>query len=125
MLGPIADKLLVSASLILLAAWDTIAGYTIIPAIIIMSREILVSGLREFLAATSVSVPVTMLAKWKTTVQMVAIGFLLAGPAGEKVFWLTLEIGYTGLWAAAILTIYTGYDYMRVGLTHVVNGDNE
>ena len=87
--------------------------------------KFLVSGLREFLANASVSVPVTMLAKWKTTVQMLALGFLLAGPAGEKVFSPTLEIGIGGLWIAALLTIYTGYDYMRVGLTHVVSGDNE
>jgi cardiolipin synthase len=125
MLDPIADKLLVAACLVLLAAWETVTGLTVIPAIIILSREILVSGLREFLAKTNVSLPVSMLAKWKTTVQMLAIGFLLAGPAGETVLPYTTMIGIVGLWIAAVLTIYTGYDYMRAGLLHVVGPNNE
>ncbi|MCP4316461.1 MAG: CDP-diacylglycerol--glycerol-3-phosphate 3-phosphatidyltransferase [Hyphomicrobiales bacterium] len=120
MLDPIADKLLVSSILLLLAADGTIAGWTIWAAIIILCREILVSGLREYLAELKVSVPVTWIAKWKTTIQMIAIGFLLAGPAGDKVLPYTTEIGIGLLWIAALITIYTGYDYFRAGLKHVV-----
>ena len=119
MLDPIADKLLVSVCLLLLAAFGTIVGWVIWAAVIILCREILVSGLREYLAALRVSVPVTWLAKWKTTVQMVAIGFLLAGPAGDKVLPYTTEIGVVLLWISAGLTLYTGYDYFRAGLKHV------
>ncbi len=121
MLDPIADKLLVSAILLLVAADGTIAGWSIWAAIIILCREILVSGLREYLAALKVSVPVTWIAKWKTTLQMVALGFLLAGPAGDKVLPYTTETGIVLLWVAAIITIYTGYDYFRAGLRHVVD----
>lgn len=120
MLDPIADKLLVSAALLLLAADGTIAGWALWAAIIILCREILVSGLREYLAELKVSVPVTRLAKWKTTMQMVAIGFLLAGPAGEKILPYTVEIGIGLLWISAVVTLYTGYDYFRAGLKHVV-----
>ena len=120
MLDPIADKLLVAACLLLLAADGTIAGWTIWAAIIILCREILVSGLREYLAELKVSVPVTRIAKWKTTVQMIALGFLLAGPAGDKVIPYTSEIGISLLWIAALITLYTGYDYMRAGLRHMV-----
>ncbi|AGB70664.1 MULTISPECIES: CDP-diacylglycerol--glycerol-3-phosphate 3-phosphatidyltransferase [Rhizobium] len=121
MLDPIADKLLVSAILLLVAADGTIAGWSLWAAIIILCREILVSGLREYLAALKVSVPVTRIAKWKTTAQLVAIAFLLAGPAGDKVLPYTTEIGIVLLWVAALLTIYTGYDYFRAGLKHVVD----
>lgn len=121
MLDPIADKLLVSSVLLLVAADGTIAGWSLWAAIIILCREILVSGLREYLAALKVSVPVTQIAKWKTTTQMVAIGFLLAGPAGEKILPYTTQIGIVLLWVAALLTIYTGYDYFRAGLKHVVD----
>jgi cardiolipin synthase len=121
MLDPIADKLLVSSVLLLVAADGTIAGWSLWAAIIILCREILVSGLREYLAALKVSVPVTQIAKWKTTAQMVAIGFLIVGPAGEKVLPHTVLIGIVLLWVAAILTIYTGYDYFRAGLKHVVD----
>ena len=79
------------------------------------------SGLREYLAVLKVSVPVTRIAKWKTTIQMLAIGFLLAGPAGDKVLPYTTEIGIALLWAAALITMYTGYDYFRVGLKHIVD----
>ncbi|MEM9106505.1 MAG: CDP-diacylglycerol--glycerol-3-phosphate 3-phosphatidyltransferase [Pseudomonadota bacterium] len=120
MLDPIADKLLVSSILLLLAADGTIAGWTIWAGIIILCREILVSGLREYLAELKVSVPVTWISKWKTAIQMVAIGFLLAGPAGDKVLPYTTEIGIGLLWIAALITIYTGYDYFRAGLKHVV-----
>jgi cardiolipin synthase len=121
MLDPIADKLLVSACLLLLAADGTIAGWTIWAAIIILSREILVSGLREYLAELRVSVPVTQIAKWKTALQMIAIGFLLAGPAGDKVLPYTTEIGLGMLWIAAVITLYTGYDYFRAGLRHMID----
>ncbi|MGI9382124.1 MAG: CDP-diacylglycerol--glycerol-3-phosphate 3-phosphatidyltransferase [Methyloligellaceae bacterium] len=121
MLDPIADKLLVSAALMMLAAQQTIAGWSLWAAIIILCREILVSGLREFLAELSVSVPVTRLAKYKTGVQMVAIGFLLVGPAGDKVFALTTSTGLILLWISALVTLYTGYDYFRAGLHHVID----
>ena len=121
MLDPIADKLLIAAVLLLLAADQTIAGWSLWAAITILCREILVSGLREYLAALKVSVPVTRIAKWKTTAQMVALAFLLAGPAGDRVLPYTTEIGITLLWIAAILTIYTGYDYFRAGAKHMVD----
>ncbi|WP_295897081.1 CDP-diacylglycerol--glycerol-3-phosphate 3-phosphatidyltransferase [uncultured Bartonella sp.] len=121
MLDPIADKLLVSACLLLLAADGTIAGWALWAAIIILCREILVSGLREYLASLKVSVPVSRLAKWKTTVQMFSIVFLLAGPAGNKVIPYATEFGLVMLWVAAILTLWTGWDYFRAGLKHVID----
>lgn len=121
MLDPIADKLLVSSCLLLLAADGTIAGWTLWAAIVILCREILVSGLREYLAELKVSVPVTQLAKWKTTLQMIALGFLLAGPAGDKVFPFVTELGLALLWMSAIVTLYTGWDYFRAGLKHVID----
>jgi len=121
MLDPIADKLLVSSVLLLMAADGTIAGWSLWAAIIILCREILVSGLREYLAGLKVSVPVTQLAKWKTTLQLIAIGFLLAGPAGDKVIGYATEIGLVLLWISAIITLYTGYDYFRAGLKHIVD----
>lgn len=121
MLDPIADKLLVASVLLLMAADGTIAGWSLWAAITILCREILVSGLREYLAALKVSVPVTRIAKWKTTIQMVAIAFLLAGPAGDKFLPYTTEAGITLLWVAALLTIYTGYDYFRAGVKHMVD----
>ncbi|WP_185983241.1 CDP-diacylglycerol--glycerol-3-phosphate 3-phosphatidyltransferase [Aureimonas mangrovi] len=119
MLDPIADKLLVAAALLLLAADGTIAGWTIWAAIVILCREILVSGLREYLAELKVSVPVTRLAKWKTGTQMVAIAFLLAGPAGDRLVPYISETGIFLLWVSAIITLYTGYDYFRAGLRHI------
>ncbi|APX69241.1 MULTISPECIES: CDP-diacylglycerol--glycerol-3-phosphate 3-phosphatidyltransferase [unclassified Brucella] len=121
MLDPIADKLLVSAILLLLAADGTIAGWTLWAAIIILCREILVSGLREYLAELKVSVPVSRLAKWKTTAQMVALAFLLAGPAGDKIIPYVTQIGIGLLWISALLTLYTGWDYFRAGLKHVMD----
>lgn len=123
MLDPIADKLLVASILLLVAADGTIAGWSIWAAIIILCREILVSGLREYLADLKISVPVSVLAKYKTAVQMIALGFLLAGPAGEKVLPYTTEIGITLLWIAAIITMITGYDYFRAGLKHIVDDE--
>ena len=125
MLDPIADKLLIASILLLVAADQTIAGWSLWAAIIILCREILVSGLREYLAQlkVSISVPVSRIAKWKTTAQMVAIAFLLAGPAGDEILPHTTEIGIALLWISAILTIYSGYDYFRVGLKHIVDED--
>ena len=117
-LDPIADKLLVAAVLIMLAAFDRLSGLTLLPALVILCREITVSGLREFLAELRVSVPVSRLAKWKTVIQMVAIGFLIVGDAGPDPIPVRL-IGEVGLWVAAALTIVTGYDYLRVGLVHM------
>ena len=121
MLDPIADKLLVGASLFMLAADDTIKGWSLWAALIILCREILVSGLREYLAELRVSVPVSRLAKWKTALQLVAVGFLLAGPAGDQVIPGTTLIGLSLLWLSAILTLYTGFDYFRAGLRHLVS----
>lgn len=127
MLDPIADKLLVASCLLMLAADGTIRGWSLWAAIVILCREILVSGLREYLAELRVSVPVTRLAKWKTALQLVAIGFLLAGTAGDLVvadvldfrFPIVTYIGLTLLWLSALLTLYTGYDYFRAGLHHL------
>lgn len=121
MLDPIADKLLVASVLLLMAADGTIAGWTIWAAIIILCREILVSGLREYLAALKVSVPVTQLAKWKTAIQMIAIAVLLAGPALDKIIPYATEAGIILLWIAAIVTLYTGYDYFRAGAKHIMD----
>ena len=111
-LDPIADKLLVASTLLLLVGFDHITGLSLVPALIILCREILVSGLREFLAQAEESIPVTPLAKWKTTLQMTSIGLLIAfGPS--KGFFSFYSLGVMGLWAAAILTIITGYDYLR------------
>jgi cardiolipin synthase len=121
MLDPIADKLLVASCLLMLAAEDTIRGWTLLAAVIILCREILVSGLREYLAELRVSVPVTWLAKWKTVGQLVAIGFLIAGEAGDKVLPATTQIGITLLWLSAILTLYTGWDYLRAGLRYMID----
>ncbi|MDX7951431.1 CDP-diacylglycerol--glycerol-3-phosphate 3-phosphatidyltransferase [Lichenihabitans sp. Uapishka_5] len=120
MLDPIADKLLVAASLLVLVNDRSITGWSLWAAIVILCREILVSGLREFLAELNVSVPVTKVAKYKTTLQLVAVGFLIAGPAGEAVLPGTLTIGLTLLWVSALLTFYTGWDYLRAGIKHVV-----
>jgi cardiolipin synthase len=128
MLDPIADKLLVASCLLVLAADGTINNWSLWAAVVIMCREILVSGLREYLAALRVSVPVTKLAKWKTTIQLVAIGFLLAGEAGDQVAPASLGpvVTLTGivlLWMSAIFTIYTGWDYFRAGIHHLIKED--
>jgi cardiolipin synthase len=121
MLDPIADKLLVASCLLMLAVDSTIRGWTVLAAVIILCREILVSGLREYLAELRVSVPVTKLAKWKTLGQLVAIGFLIAGEAGTRVLPQTIEIGIALLWLSALLTLYTGWDYMRAGLRYMMD----
>lgn len=114
-LDPIADKLLIAAIIILLVDARVIYGWHIVPAIGILCREILVSGLREFLSELKIIVPVTNLAKWKTSVQMGALFFLLLGPVTPE--WLGGEYGgLILLWAAAILTLYTGYNYLKYGI---------
>ena len=119
MLDPIADKVLVAAVLLVLTVDRTVSGGHVWAAIIILSREVLVSGLREFLAELRVSVPVTTVAKWKTTGQLIAIGFLIAGPAGDRLIPYVTDFGLAGLWLAAGLTLYTGYDYFRAGIGHM------
>ena len=123
MLDPIADKLLVGATLMTLAGLGRLPGYGLYPAIVILCREILVSGLREYLAGLAVGLPVTRLAKWKTGLQMAALGTLLAGNSGASVLglgWLPVGgIGQAMLWAAAALTLVTGWDYLTAGLRHV------
>jgi CDP-diacylglycerol--glycerol-3-phosphate 3-phosphatidyltransferase/cardiolipin synthase len=118
MLDPIADKLLVAATLLVLVSDRTLAGWTIWAAIIILSREILVSGLREYLAELKVRLPVSSIAKWKTAAQLFALGFFIAGPAGEAVFPGTIKIGEGLLWVAAVLTLYTGFDYLQAAIVH-------
>src|SRR5207244_4317393 len=120
MLDPIADKLLVASCLLMLAADGTIRGWSLWAAIVILCREILVSGLREYLAELRVSVPVTRLAKWKTTLQLVAVGFLLAGDAGDAIVPVVTPIGLSLLWLSALLTLYTGWDYFRAGVKHLI-----
>jgi cardiolipin synthase len=121
MLDPIADKLLVASCLLMLAAGTTIHGWALLAAVIILCREILVSGLREFLADLRVSLPVSQLAKWKTFGQLLAIGFLIAGEAGQQVLSVTIEIGVILLWLSAIITLYTGWDYLRAGLRYMMD----
>jgi cardiolipin synthase len=123
MLDPIADKLLIGATLMALVGFGHLPGWGIYPAIVIMLREILVSGLREYLAEIRVGLPVTKLAKWKTGVQMVALGLLLLSGPGAALIglgWLPMGwIGGTLLWMAAVLTLITGWDYLNAGLRHV------
>jgi cardiolipin synthase len=118
----VADKLLIAAVILMLVAVGRVTGVTVLAAVVILCREILVSGLREFLAEIKVGLPVTRLAKWKTTVQMIAIAILLVGGALPFPFPV-IEIGIVGLWAAAMLTLITGYDYLRAGLRHMAAED--
>src|SRR5258708_3591296 len=115
-LDPIADKLLVAAALLMLVNSGTLSGVHVLAALIILAREILVSGLREFLAELRVGLPVSQLAKWKTGVQMVAIAFLLVGDAASPAI---THLGLWLIWIAAALTLVTGYDYLRTGLRHM------
>jgi cardiolipin synthase (CMP-forming) len=121
MLDPIADKLLVGATLLMLVYAGTVGGWSIWAALIILSREILVSGLREFLAELNVKVHVTQLAKWKTAAQFIALAMLLVGPAAEGILPGTTKTGILLLWAAALLTLLTGYDYLKAGIRHAIN----
>jgi cardiolipin synthase len=119
MLDPIADKILVAVALMMLVANRVLDGFTLIPALVILSREILVSGLREFLASADVSVPVTRIAKMKTTIQMIAIGAMILAPMAKRFIPVALTLAYVLLWIAAALTVYTGYVYFRAGLAHL------
>ena len=119
-LDPIADKLLVSATLFMLTAFGRLSAEALLPALVILCREILVSGLREYLAGLRVGMPVSRLAKWKTVIQMVAIGVLIVGDAGPSFVPVT-GIGELLLWVAAILTLLTGYDYLQAGLRHMAH----
>ncbi|MEM8794154.1 MAG: CDP-diacylglycerol--glycerol-3-phosphate 3-phosphatidyltransferase [Pseudomonadota bacterium] len=120
MLDPIADKLLIAACLLSLCAFQIIESWSLWAAVIILFREIAVSGLREFLAGLQVSMPVSHLAKWKTAIQMVALAVLLVGPAiGEPL----VTIGLALLWIAAAVTLITGYDYFRAGIRHLLEDD--
>lgn len=117
-LDPIADKLLVAATILMLVGFDRINGLSMIAALIILCREILVSGLREFLAEVRVSVPVTRLAKWKTGIQMTALSLQIIEDIPG--FPISIEfLGIIGLWIAAFLTLITGFDYLRAGLKHM------
>ena len=123
-LDPIADKLLIAGVLLALVGIDRFSGLTMLPAAVILCREILVSGLREFLAEVRVGIPVSSLAKWKTTIQMLALGFLLVGPSGPDFGPLTTTVvGVYGLWIAAALTLITGLDYLVAGLRHIRDTD--
>jgi len=121
MLDPIADKLLVGTTLLMLTYDNTIEGAHVAAAVIILCREILVSGLREFLAELNKRIHVTPLAKWKTTMQMVALGVLLAGPAGDKIVPGITIAGFVLLWMAALLTLWTGYDYLKAAVRTAID----
>jgi cardiolipin synthase (CMP-forming) len=117
-LDPIADKIMVASVLLMLTAVDRIDGVHVVAAIAILLREIMVSGLREFLGGTQVSMPVSRLAKWKTTFQMIAQGALILAVATPNLEWMQW-LGLASLWAAALLTVITGWDYLRIGLRHM------
>lgn len=122
-LDPVADKLLVLTTFVMLAGTQRLSGVSLVPAIIILCREIFVSGLREFLSEVHVSVPVTLLAKWKTAIQMVALSFLL-GDDVKSLIWGLHELGLILLWIAALFTIVTGYQYLRAGFRYIpFNGE--
>ena len=129
LLYPIADKIIVATALILLVMSGTIRHYEVIAAIIILTREILISGLREFLARGQIKLPVTNLAKLKTFLQMVAISLLLTGETGNKILnfqdYKAQTIGIILLWLSAFLTLYTGYEYLRKGIDHAMSEDNK
>ncbi len=118
-MDPVADKLLVAAIILMLVAFDRIVGLAVLPGLVILCRELLVSGLREFLAEIKVGVPVSGLAKWKTFIQMIALGFLMIGSAAPAEIPAVM-IGELCLWIAAGLTIITGYDYLKTGLVHLM-----
>jgi len=129
LLDPIADKIIVATALILLVMSGTIRHYEVIAAIIILTREILISGLREFLARGQIKLPVTNLAKLKTFLQMVAIALLLTGQTGNRILnfqdYNAQTIGIILLWLSAFLTLYTGYEYLRKGIDHAISQDNK
>ena len=129
LLDPIADKIIVAAALILLVMDGTIRNYEVIAAIIILTREILISGLREFLAKGEIKLPVSSLAKLKTVLQMVSIALLLSGETGNKIInfqdYNAQTIGIIFLWLSAALTLFTGYEYIRKGIDHAISEDNK
>jgi|TARA_B100001540_G_scaffold184086_1_gene162303 cardiolipin synthase len=129
LLDPIADKIIVATALILLVMNGTIKSFEVIAAIIILTREILISGLREFLAKGKINLPVSGLAKLKTFLQMFAIAMLLTGETGNKIInfqdYNAQTIGIILLWLSAFLTLYTGYDYLRKGIDHAISEDNK
>ena len=129
LLDPIADKIIVATALILLVMNGTIKNYEVIAAIIILTREILISGLREFLARDSKIMKVASLSKLKTFLQMLSIAILLTGESGNKLInfqdYNAQTIGIILLWLSAFLTLYTGYDYLRAGINHAIKKDNE
>jgi len=129
LLDPIADKIIVATALILLVMSGTIRHYEVIAAIIILTREILISGLREFLAKGQIKLPVTNLAKLKTFLQMVSIALLLTGETGNKILnfqdYNAQTIGIILLWLSAFLTLYTGYEYLRRGIDHAMSEDSK
>lgn len=118
-LDPISDKIFVAALLLALATFDRLDGFWMIPAIVILAREFLISGLREFLGPQNVKVPVSPLAKWKTGLQMTALGFLVIGDYGNVIVPETLLIGQFLLTVAAIITLVTGWNYLKVGFRHI------
>ena len=129
LLDPIADKILVSTALLLLIMNGTIKNFEVVAAIIIITREIIISGLREFLAKGSISMPVTSLSKLKAFIQMFAIAVLLTGDIGNKIInfqdYNAQTIGIILLWLSAALTLFTGYEYMRKGIDHAISEDNK
>jgi len=129
LLDPIADKIIVATALILLVMDGTIRHYEVIAAIIILTREILISGLREFLAKGQIKLPVSNLAKLKTFLQMLAIALLLTGETGNKILnfqdYNAQTIGIILLWLSAFLTLYTGYEYLRKGIDHAMSEDQK
>ncbi len=118
-LDPISDKIMVAALLVTLAAFDRLEGFWIIPAIVILGREFLIAGLREYLGPQNIKVPVSKLAKWKTGLQMTALGFLVIGDYGNSVLPHTLQIGQILLALAAIITLITGWAYLKTGMKHI------
>ena len=129
LLDPIADKIIVATALILLVMSETIQNYEVIAAIIILTREILVSGLREFLAKEQIKLPVSNLAKMKTFLQMFAIAILLTGETGNKIVnfqdYNAQTIGIILLWLSAFITLYTGYEYLRKSIDHAISEDQK
>ena len=129
LLDPIADKIIVATALILLVMDGTIKNYEVIAAIIILTREILISGLREFLAKGQITMQVTSLSKLKTFIQMVSIAILLTGESGNKIInfqdYNAQTIGIILLWLSAAITLFTGYDYLRKGIDHAISEDNK
>ena len=129
LLDPIADKIIVAAALILLVMNGTIKDYEVVAAIIILTREILISGLREFLAKGQIKLPVSNLSKLKTFLQMFSIAILLTGETGNKIInfqnYNAQTIGIILLWLSAFLTLYTGYEYLRKGIDHAISEDEK